>query len=148
MKKKNLISIIVLMLGVIMLAVGVTFLIIKLMGGAAMQDGEYLVKAGKWVMQEDAKNCEGEEDANCEPSGVVIWDFTEIGKGTLTTNNHTNDYSFIWAIEDGKLKIETDWLYPLENEYDYSINQGAGEMVLTADDETYHFRAVADEKQP
>ena len=145
MKKKNLISIIVLIIGLIMLAVGLVFLIIKLTGGASIQDGEYLVEAGKWVMQ-DETNCENAEETNCELEGKVIWDFTEIGKGTLTTNNHTNDYSFIWAIEDGKLKIETDWLYPLENEYDYNINQGAGEMILTADDETYHFTAVADEK--
>ena len=71
----------------------------------------------------------------------MIWQFTEIGKGKLTTNGHTNDYDFIWAIEDDKLKIETSWLYDLENEYEYSLNQGDGTLTLKENDKEIKFIA-------
>ena len=115
-----------------------------------MEDGEYLVSAKEWIL-EDNSNCEATQtdesegqsedvaETNCLPK--VFWDFTEIGKGTLTTNNHLNDYEFIWAIEDGKLKIETSWLYPLENEYDYELNQNDGILTLTADEKAFTFVA-------
>ena len=74
-----------------------------------------------------------------EPS--VVWKFTEVGKGTLTTNGHTNDYDFIWAIEGGELKMETAWLYTLENAYTYTIDQAAGRLVLTEGDKTVTFVA-------
>ena len=125
-KKKKIISIGVLIVGLIMLIVGVAFLVLNLMKMNQAADGDYLVSAGDWVL-------EGEEG--------VIWDFTEVGKGKLTTNGHLNDYDFSWAIEDGKLLIETDWLYTLENEYEYSLDQGAGVLTLTADDATYKFTA-------
>lgn len=51
----------------------------------------------------------------------VIWTFTEPGKGTLTTNNHQNDYDFIWSVEGEKLKIETTWLYNLVDEYSIKL---------------------------
>ena len=107
-----------------MLVVGVVMLVLNIIGASRAADGDYLVKAGDWTL-------EGEDG--------VIWDFTEIGKGKLTTNDHKNDYDFIWAIEDGKLMIETDWLYRLDNTYEYSLDQGAGVLTLTADDATYKF---------
>lgn len=125
-KKKKIISIVVLVVGLIVLAVGVAMLVINSIKMSRAADGDYLVSAGEWVL-------EGEEG--------VIWDFTEMGKGELTTNDHLNDYGFIWAIEDGKLLMETNWLYELENEYEYSLDQGAGVLILTADDVTYQFTA-------
>lgn len=128
MNKKR-VSIIVLVIGLIALVAGVIFLIISLNKGPELGDGEYLVSAKHWVLKD--------EDS-------VVWDFTEIGKGKLTTNNHVNDYDFIWALEDGKLKIETDWLYDLENEYVYRIDKGAGTLTLTdtEDEETATFVRV------
>ena len=157
-KKKKIISIVVLVIGVLTLVAGIVVLILSLTRGPEVADGEYLVSAGEWVLDED-KNCEEKEaetkdeentengdseeetkkrnESNCELS--VIWKFTEIGKGTLTTNNHQNDYEFIWALEDGKLKIETKWLYELDNEYDYKLDQKAGTLTLTDDDESFQF---------
>lgn len=106
MKRKQLISIIIFIIGLITLIAGVVFLILKLNSGAPIEDGEYLISVDSWIRED-------------EPG--VIWSFTEIGKGKLTTNNHLNDYDFIWAIEDGKIKIKTDWLYSLNDEYDYRI---------------------------
>ena len=74
----------------------------------------------------------------CE-NGGVIWNFTEIGKGTLTTNNHLNDYEFIWALEDGKLQVQTDWLYTLNNTYEYLLDQNSGTLTLTSGSETIKF---------
>ena len=137
--KKNLISIIVFIVGMITLVVGVVFLIIKLVGGPALEDGEYLVSAKEWALKADS-DCKSEEvETKCMPS--VYWQFTEIGKGTLTTNNHLNDYDFIWSLEDGKLKIETDWLYTLENEYDYELNQRDGILILRTGNEELKFVA-------
>jgi hypothetical protein len=118
-------------------------LILSLLAAPGLQDGEYLVSAKQWVL-EDGSNCEAKAEENAEVNcegGQVIWQFTEISKGTLTTNNHTNDYNFIWAIEDGKLKIETDWLYTLNNEYEYELNQRDGTLVLKNNDEEFKFIA-------
>lgn len=125
-KKKKIISISVLIIGLIVLVVGVVCLVLNLIKMNQAADGDYLVTAGNWVLSS--------EDG-------VIWDFTEIGKGTLTTNNHLNDYDFIWALEDGKLKIETDWLYDLENEYEYTLDQNAKTLTLTSGEDVYRFIA-------
>ena len=117
MKRKQLISIIIFIIGLITLAVGVVFLVIRLNSKPAIGDGEHLVSVGEWIMED--------EDG-------VIWTFTEIGKGKLTTNNHLDDYDFIWALEDGKIKIETDWLYALNDEYRYRIENE--NLVLIRDD--------------
>ena len=96
----------VFILGLIVLIAGVAFLIVSLVRQPKTRDAEYLVSVGKWV-REDVPE--------------VAWDFTEIGKGSLTTNSHTNDYDFIWAMEGNKLKIETKWLYNLNDEFEYKI---------------------------
>ena len=152
MDKKKVISISLLVIGIAALVVGAVFLIIKLNSGPTMADGEYLVEVRKWKLESDIDCAKGENSnevlesdgnqssvaeqesaesvtgANCENG--VEWQFTEIGKGTLTTNSHLNDYDFEWTIEDGKLKMRTKWLYQLENEYEYSLDQGTGRLVL------------------
>ena len=125
-KKKKITSISVLTIGLIMLIAGVVLLAINLIGAGKMADAEYLIAAENWTL-EDAEG--------------VIWNFTKIGEGSLTTNNHQNDYDFIWAIKDDKLMIETDWLYELENEYEYSLDQGAGVLTLMDGDSKYKFVA-------
>lgn len=129
MNKKR-ISLIVLIIGLLTLIAGVVFLIVRLTAGPSVADGEYLVSVGEWKEQD-------------EPS--VIWNFTEIGKGTLTTNNHINDYDFVWALEDDKLKINTEWLYTLNNEFDYVLDQGSNILTLTSGDETSTFVPVITE---
>lgn len=119
MSKKKIISIITFIIGLITLVVGVIFLSINLFSGSSVQDGEYLVSVDSWVKED-------------EPN--VIWTFTEIGKGKLTTNNYVDSYDFIWAISDDTLKIETDWLYTLNNEYKYKIS--GGNLILMPDDST------------
>lgn len=141
MKKKQILSITIFIIGIIALITGIVFLVLRFTGSSAVQDGEYLISAKEWTL-EDGTNC-ADEATNCAPS--VIWKFTEIGKGTLTTNNHTNDYDFIWAIEDGTLKIETSWLYDLENEYQYQLDQSAGVLTLTDGDTEYKFVAAFEE---
>ena len=128
-KKKKIISIGVFVIGMIALIVGVVFLIINLTRGKSVADGEYLVTAENWVLTTcDSDNCEN-----------VIWDFTEIGKGTLTTDGGEHKYDFKWAIKDGKLIIQTEWLYEMDNEYDYSLNQNDGVLTLKDDDGEYKF---------
>ena len=129
--KKKVAAIMVFIIGVIMLVVGIVFLVISLNQGPTIEDGEYLVTAGEWALN---------DGTNCVPS--VIWDFTEIGKGTLTTNGHVNDYNFIWALEDGRLLIETDWLYTLEDEYNYKLDREAGVLTLQNGDKTVTLLAI------
>jgi hypothetical protein len=119
MNKKRT-SIILLVIGLITLIAGVVFLILKLTAKPSVHDGKYLVSISEWVEQG-------------EPN--VIWKFTEIGKGTLTTNNHINDYDFTWTIEDGRLKIDTEWLYTLSNEFDYTLDQNENILTLTSGNE-------------
>ncbi len=127
MKKMKIASIVTLVIGVIALVAGGVFFVIKKNEADKMGDADYLVKAGNFVMEDS--------------DGAVIWDFTEVGKGKLTTNNHTNDYDFQWAIEDDNMKIRTDWLYEIDNEYTYQLDQGAGTLTLTAGEETHKFVA-------
>lgn len=125
-KKKKIIFMSVFAVGLATLIAGAVFLILNLTRSAGIADGEYLVSVEKWVLSD---------------SDRVEWKFTEIGKGTLTTNAHENDYDFLWSLEDGKMKVETDWLYDLENEYDYKLDQNAGELILSADGGEHRFVA-------
>lgn len=106
---KLVVGIATLILGLATLAIGIVMLVIALNRQPDVQDAEYLVSVESW-QREDA------------PS--VIWRFTEVGSGTLTTNAHQNDYNFIWALEGDQLKIETEWLYDLDDEYNYKIEGG------------------------
>ena len=124
MKKR--IPLIVFIIGIVTLLAGGGFLLFKLLKQPDTRDAEYLVEIGEWV----------ENDADS-----VIWNFTEIGKGSLTTNNHFNDYDFIWAIEGETLKIETKWLYDLNDEYTYSLDRGAKTLTLTKGDSSIIFSA-------
>ena len=153
---KLAIGITVFIIGLVTLVAGVVLLVLDLTRGPIISDGEYLMMADEWVLA-DGTNCgvvnseavpsgeavaegtnsESADATNCLPS--VIWKFTEVGKGTLTTNGHTNDYDFIWAIEDGKLKIETKWLYELEDEYEYELDKDAGSLILKAGDKEIVF---------
>lgn len=130
--KKKIAGIVVFIVGLITLIAGVVFLVLKFVGASAMQDGVYLTQAKEWVM---------------DGADGVIWDFTEIGKGTLTTNNHLNDYHFEWSLEDGKLIIQTEWLYTLDNRYDYTLNQRDGTLTLKDGDKEFKFKKVAEEAQ-
>lgn len=136
-KKKKILSIGVFVLGMIMLVVGIVFLVLNVLKGNAVADGEYLVAAEKWVLTD----C-GDEDCD-----KVIWDFTEIGKGSLTTDGGEHNYDFKWAIKDGKLDIQTDWLYELNNEYEYSLDQSNGVLTLrdidTEEDAEVEYRFAA-----
>ena len=170
MNKKKRISLIVLIVGIAILAAGVIFLVLRLVTeNNKVPDGEYLVARRTWLLDESATargdarsdttaesdtqddadyvtNCGGDnlEETNCKDVDValVAWDFDEIGKGKLTTNGGLDEYDFIWAIEDNKLKIETDWLYPLENEYEYELNQESGLLKLSDSEKVYYFYAV------
>ena len=99
-------SLAVLIVGLAALVGGVVFWAVDFSRDEDVSDAEYLVQVGTWV----------EQDAE-----AVVWNFMEIGKGTLTNNAHINDYDFIWALDGDKLKIETDWLYALANEYEYNL---------------------------
>ena len=127
MNKKR-VSLIVFIIGIIALLAGVIFLIVRLTAGPSTADGEYLITIGEWT----------EEG---EPS--VVWKFTEVGKGTLTTNDHINDYDFKWVIEDGKLKIRTEWLYDMDDEFEYSLDQSNNVLTLVREDEEVKFVPVS-----
>jgi len=153
MNKKR-ISIITLVVGLIALVASAVFLIIRLNAKPGVADGEYLVSVGEWTIEGD--NClqskcgdnakcvdaDGNSTVICE-GGSVIWDFTDIGKGTLTTNNHLNDYDFTWAIDDDKLIIETEWLYTLDDTYEYKLDQNANILTLRDGDKEIKFVPVS-----
>lgn len=126
-KKKKIACITTFVIGIIMLIVGAVFLVMRLTGQSEVADGEYLVSAENWALE------------NAEEQ--VVWDFTEVGKGILTTDGHEHDYEFMWELEDGKLLIRTDWLYELDNTYEYKLDQSNGVLTLTDDDGEYMFVA-------
>jgi len=113
-------------LGMITLIVGVVMLVMRFALTPGKADADFLVSSGEWARED-------------EPS--VIWKFTEVGKGTLTTDNHATDYDFIWALQDGKLKIETSWLYNLNDEFSYSLDQGGKTLTLKNNQTEVKFKA-------
>lgn len=119
-KNRLKLGIVILIIGIASLAAGVAFLAMTLNKGPSVQDAEYLVSVKDW-QREDGSN--------------VMWSFSEIGKGSLTTDGHANDYNFIWAMEGDKLKIETEWLYTINDEFEYKIEDGKlilnGSIVFT-----------------
>ena len=147
-KKSNrfIVSVVVFVIGLITLICGAVFLILDLIRVPDSADGEFLISADEWVL-ENGTNCanDTETETNCMPS--VIWKFTDIGKGTLTTNNHINDYDFAWAIKDGKLLIETNWLYELENEYEFKLNQKEKTLTLIDGEKEITFTGRFTDKQ-
>lgn len=112
MQKSGLVMLIV---GLVVLVAGLAWMLVKLPHGAGLRDAEYLVEVGTWV-REDAPG--------------VVWEFTEVGNGRLTTNDGLNTYDFIWALEGSELRIETDWLYTLGDSYIYQLDQGTERLVL------------------
>lgn len=98
-------------------------LILKLTKTPPVSDGDYLIKANRWVLTD----CSA-EGTECDK---VVWRFTQIGKGTLTTNGGQNNYDFSWAIDGDKLTVATDWLYELRNEYTYVLDRENNSLTLT-----------------
>ncbi len=108
-------SLAVFFIGLAILAAGAGFLSYKLFAPRVDTDAEFLVSVGTWQRKD-------------EPS--VVWQFTDLGSGTLTTNAGANQYDFTWTLDDGKLAIDTAWLYTLNNEYSYTLNQAAQTLTL------------------
>ena len=128
MKKKQpskKVAITIFVIGMVVLIAGLSVLIIKKTAQPLLDDAEFLITAGDWVR---------------EDSPSVIWSFTEVGKGKLTTDNHLNDYDFIWKLQDKKLLIETSWLYDLDNEFDYVIDQGEKTLTITNSDKNIEIK--------
>ena len=123
-KPKKLLPIIVFIAGLIALCVSLVFLILHLTSSPKTADAEYLVNIGEWVEKDSAS---------------VIWNFTEIGKGTLTTNGHQNDYDFTWSLADNTLSVKTTWLYDLANEFTYTLDQENHTLTLTSSEKTITF---------
>lgn len=126
-KGKRIVGVTFFVLGILTLTFGVTFLILDLLKKPIIRDGDFLVDIGTWQLKD---------------SPEVVWNFTEIGKGTLTTNAHLNDYDFRWRMDDDVLKIETDWLYTLNDDYTFELNQDEKILTLTSEEETYTFVPV------
>ena len=118
-KKASIVPLIIFIVGLVTLATGATFFILDLLKKPDIRTADYLVEVKNWKEQ---------------GTDTVFWSFTEIGKGTLTTNNHINDYDFIWRIDDDTFKIETSWLYALNNEYTITIDDEAKTFTLTKKD--------------
>lgn len=118
-KKAGIVPLIIFIVGLVTLAAGATFFILDLLKKPDIRTADYLVEIKNWKEQ---------------GTDTVFWSFTEIGKGTLTTNNHINDYDFIWRIDDDTLKIETSWLYALNNEYTITIDDEAKTFTLAKKD--------------
>lgn len=127
--KKKIFGIVVLLIGLVTLAAGIAFMLISKSSVSKMQDAEFLVQIGAWQRED-------------EPT--VIWDFTEVGKGELTTNFYVNKYDFIWALEDNNIKIETDWLYTMNDKYSYELDQNNNILTLKKGDETTTFVPAAE----
>lgn len=123
-KAKKVFGILVFVLGTLTLIAGVVWLVLDLIKKPIIRDADYLVSVGTWQLKD---------------SSEVVWNFTEVGKGTLTTNFHINDYDFRWRMDGDTLIIETDWLYTLDDEYTYELDQNKDTLTLTSGENTYTF---------
>ncbi len=110
------VSFAVFFVGLLAGAAGAGFLAYRLTRPSTVSDAEFLVSVGTWQRTD-------------VPS--VIWQFTDLGHGLLTTNSGDNEYAFTWSLTDGQLKIDTAWLYTLNDAYAYSLDQSASTLTLT-----------------
>ena len=95
-------------LGIIALIISCTIFFIELADSNKVSIAERLVQVQIWEKQ---------------AAPAVKWSFRQDGTGTLTTNNDTNTYNFLWRIEDDKkLIVETKWLYDLYDEFSIKLN--------------------------
>lgn len=129
-KKGGRKGVLALAVGAAVCIAGLIFMLVQLFAEPGLADAEFLVSSGSWVRED-------------EPS--VIWNFTEVGKGQLTTNSHKNDYDFIWAISGDKLQVETEWLYTFSNEFLYKLDQEAKTLTLSDGEKEIVFRVVESE---
>lgn len=129
MKKR--LAIIVFIIGILALLGGSGYMVYDLLKPTVVRDADFLVQISTWQEQDEPK---------------VIWTFSEIGKGNLTTNQHLNDYDFEWNIDGDKLAIKTAWLYDLIDEYTFSLDQDTKTLTLTKDEETFTFVPYAETK--
>ncbi len=127
-KRLRIIALVFLGLGLASLSAGTALLVLKMTAEPKISDAEYIVTKKEWILED-------------EDTPSVIWNFTDYGKGTLTTNDHKNDYDFIWAIEGDTLKIETNWLYLLEDSFTYELDKEKDELILSGDEETIVFKS-------
>ena len=131
LRKPSKWPLITMIFGIIVLIAGVALITVKIITAPKMDDAEFLITAGEWV-REDQPN--------------VIWDFTKVGQGMLTTDKHLNDYDFIWSLEGGKLKVETSWLYDLNDEFTYSLDQNGKVLTIKNTDKNIEVKFKAQEK--
>lgn len=125
-------AVVALAIGIVALIAGAIVLIVKNISQPKMADADFLISAGEWQRDDQP---------------MVIWDFTEVGNGKLTTDGHLNNYDFIWSLENGKLKIETSWLYDLNDEFDYSLDQGSKTLTITNADKNLEVKFKAKERE-
>lgn len=125
MKKRF--PLVIFIIGIITLLAGGGFLAWRYLEPPSISDADYLVQLRTWT----AKTSES-----------LVWTFTEVGKGQLTTNNHQNDYDFLWALDGNQLKTETAWAYPLQNTFTYKLNRQDNTLELSSGDKTVVFTAV------
>lgn len=100
-----------------------------------LSDADFLVSVGTW-----------------EKSGAskVKWIFKENGKGSLTTNDALNFYDFTWTLDNGTLKISTDWLYTLEDEFSFTLNREENSFTVVAKEdekESVFIKTTADSSE-
>lgn len=129
---KKIFGVIVFILGIATLIGGLTFMLINFLKPPIIRDADYLVKVSTWQLKDDA---------------AVVWNFTEIGKGSLTTNAYINEYDFIWRMDNDILKIETDWLYTLNDEYVYQLDQNEKILTLTSGEDNYTFVPIKETEE-
>ncbi len=121
--KKFIASIIVFVIGFITLAVGATFLVLNILKKPDVEDAKFLVEVGSWVSTKNEN---------------VVWNFSEIGNGTLTVDG-SEEYDFIWALEGDKLKIETSWASKTKDEFTYKIDQDKKILTVSENGENLEF---------
>ena len=124
-------SFVVLIVGIIALIAGVVVFLVRQNAQPPISDADFLINTGEWVEETNA---------------TVIWDFTEIGRGKLTTDGHLNNYDFKWSLDNGKLTIETEWLYDLSDTFDYSIDQNTKELTIKNSDKNVEVKFKSQER--
>ena len=125
-------AVVVFCLGIVALIAGAIFAIVRTNSQPKMADVDYLISAGEWQREDQP---------------MVIWNFTEVGNGKLTTDGHLNNYDFIWSLDGGKLKIETAWLYDLNDEFDYTLDQSGKTLVIQNKDKNVEVKFVLKERE-
>jgi len=114
-KKRKTITIICSIIAFVLITVA-AFFITKALNPDSVSTADFLVAEQSWQKSDEAS---------------VVWSFSSDGTCKITTNS-TETFDCSWQLIDNNLKIQTNWLKTLSDEFEIEINKSDNSFTVTS----------------